>query len=566
MALHHTISSIAGKSIARTGAASWLKRFFILALLLGAMLIGLLQIRAPQPADSDVPTDAFSAVRAMEKVKVIAMEPHPVGSPAHDQVRDYLLAELQGLGLKPEVQRAEVTMDWGPRLTVPVENIMARIPGTDNSKAVMIAAHYDSVAGGPGAADDGAGIAAMLETVRALQVSGPLKNNLLLLMTDGEEPGLLGATAFMREHPWARDVGVVFNFEARGNKGPSLMFETSEQNGWLVQEFMKAVPQPLAYSLIYNVYKLMPNDTDLTVFREGGLSGMNFAFGMGLNAYHEQIDTPANLDLSSLQHHGEYMLHLVQHFGQLDLTDVRQQDRVYFNVFGWRMVSYSESWVFGLMLIDILLFAITVWHGLYRRRLSLKDLVSGFLLSLLNLAVVFGAVTLVWIIVRAIVSQSYYNSIVEDLTVGTYYFIGLLLLMLLITFLLIKWCSRYVRTESLWVGMLLLWLLLCTATSLFLPGGSYIFTWPLLFSMIGLNVSYVTREGAWNWLSVLFATPGILLFTPILYLVLVLMTLDLAGVLITIAALPCTLIYPLFCRMPMQGNEVILKDLAQYTR
>nr|WP_255807699.1 M20/M25/M40 family metallo-hydrolase [Cohnella mopanensis] len=443
---------------------------------------------------------------------------------------------------------------------------MARIPGTDNSKAVMIAAHYDSVAGGPGAADDGAGIAAMLETVRALQVSGPLKNNLLLLMTDGEEPGLLGATAFMREHPWARDVGVVFNFEARGNKGPSLMFETSEQNGWLVQEFMKAVPQPLAYSLIYNVYKLMPNDTDLTVFREGGLSGMNFAFGMGLNAYHEQIDTPANLDLSSLQHHGEYMLHLVQHFGQLDLTDVRQQDRVYFNVFGWRMVSYSESWVFGLMLIDILLFAITVWHGLYRRRLSLKDLVSGFLLSLLNLAVVFGAVTLVWIIVRAIVSQSYYNSIVEDLTVGTYYFIGLLLLMLLITFLLIKWCSRYVRTESLWVGMLLLWLLLCTATSLFLPGGSYIFTWPLLFSMIGLNVSYVTREGAWNWLSVLFATPGILLFTPILYLVLVLMTLDLAGVLITIAALPCTLIYPLFCRMPMQGNEVILKDLAQYTR
>ncbi|MBW7460185.1 M20/M25/M40 family metallo-hydrolase, partial [Paenibacillus sepulcri] len=344
--------------------------------------------------------------------------------------------------------------------TITIENIMARVPGTDNSKAVMLAAHYDSVPEGPGAADDGSAIAAMLETVRALQASGPLKNDLLLLLTDGEELGMLGAKAFMKEHPSAKDVGMVLNFEARGNKGPSFMFETSEQNGWMIQEFMKAAPQPVAYSLIYNVYKLMPNDTDLTEFREGGLPGLNFAFGMGLNAYHEEIDTPGNLDRSSIQHQGNYMLSLTKHFGQLDLNDVKQENRVYFNVLGWSMVSYPESWAFGFMLIGVLLFALTVWNGLYRRRLSLKGLTGGFLVSLLSLAVVFGAVTLVWNILRANVPHPYYVSIVKDPGVSTYYFIGLLLFMLLITVPLIRWCSRYVKAENLWVGALLLWVLL----------------------------------------------------------------------------------------------------------
>ncbi|UVI30293.1 M20/M25/M40 family metallo-hydrolase [Paenibacillus spongiae] len=550
---HYPISSYTSRPAAGSAAARWLKRISILVLLFGAMLIGLLQIRAPQPAGPDAPPDAFSADRAMEKLSVIAKEPHPVDSPAHDQVRDYLLAELEALGLKPEVQQAQGESVWEPGKTLTLENIVARIPGTDNSKALMIAAHYDSVPEGPGAADDGAAIAAMLETARALQVSGPLKNDVLLVMTDGEEMGLLGAKAFMKEHPWAKDVGLVLNFEARGNKGPSFMFETSEQNGWLIEEFMKAAPQPVAYSLVYNVYKLMPNDTDLTEFRAGGLPGLNFAFGMGLNAYHKEIDTPNNLDRSSLQHHGEYMLSLTRHFGQLDLTDVKQGDRVYFNVFGWKMVSYPESWALGFMLLGLLLFAVTVWHGWYQRRLSLKGLIGGFFVALLSLAVVFGVVTLIWSILQANVSHPYYVSIMKDLSVGTYYLIGLLLVMVLVAFLLIRTFSRYVRTENLWIGTLLLWVFLSAATTFYLPGGSYLFTWPLLFSLIGLNLSYMMREGAWAWPSALFAMPGILLFTPILYLVFVMMTLDMAGPLITVAALACTLIYPLFCRMPRRG-------------
>nr|WP_301539655.1 M20/M25/M40 family metallo-hydrolase [Paenibacillus sp. NEAU-GSW1] len=476
----------------------------------------------------------------MEKLEAIAKEPHPVGSLAHDAVRDYLLSELTALGLEPTIQASGK-----------LENIVARMPGTSNSQALMIAAHYDSVAGGPGAADDGAAIAAMLETVRAIQASGPLKNDLILLMTDGEEMGLYGAKAFISNHPWAKEPAIVLNFEARGNKGPSLMFETSEQNGWLVQQLMKAAPQPIAYSLIYNVYKIMPNDTDLTVFKEGGLHGMNFAFGMGVNAYHKMIDTPENLDRGSLQHHGEYMLNLTRHFGNMDLKGqhLKQEDRVYFNVFGWKMASYPVSWAKWFAILAALLFIATLVHGLRQRKLTLKGTAGGFALTLLSLGLVFGAVMLIWGVARSNVPIQQYRRMILDPQISLYALFGFLLLAALIVFLLIRWLSRYARAENIWMGALLLWLVLCAGTTFYLPGGSYLFTWPLLFSLAGLNISLRTnaKKAASTWLSALFAAPGLMMLTPICYLIYMMMTMQMAAAIVTIAAFAFTLIFPIGC-------------------
>ncbi|AOZ90922.1 M20/M25/M40 family metallo-hydrolase [Paenibacillus crassostreae] len=527
----------------------WVNRIGIPIIIVGAILIGLLQIKSPEPADLNAQPDSFSSARAMEKLQMIAKEPHPIETPEHDKVRDYLISELEGLGLSPEVQKTFVTNEWrGHKFSGNIENIITRIPGTDNSKAVMIAGHYDSVPTSPGAADDGAAIAAMLETVRTLQVSGPLKNDVILLMSDGEEAGLLGAKAFTDEHPWAKDVGLVLNFEARGNKGESFMFETSEQNGWIVKEFLKAAPQPLAYSLLYNIYKLMPNDTDLTIFREGGLAGLNFAFGSGLDAYHQPIDTPENLDQASLQHHGEYMLSLTQHFGNLDLTQVEQEDRVYFNVIGWNVISYPESLATWFMILGVLLFAITVWHGIRRGHIHLKGMTGGFLITLLNLGIIYGVVTLLWNGLKAIVSEDEYISLLLDPQISLYYLLGLLILTVTTSFLLIRFLSRYIRTKNLWMGSLFLWLILCIVTTLYLTGGSYLFTWPLIFSLIGMNVSFLNREGSLTWISAVFATVGFILLTPMIRLVNDMMTLDLAGILMTVSGLAFTLIYPVFCR------------------
>jgi len=519
----------------------------IFIICLASIIIGLLPIRTPQMVSSDAPLDQFSAERALEHLNVIAKVPHPTGSVEIFQVRDYLIQELQKLGLEPELQKSNVVSNLNSKHEASIENIIVRIPGLDNSKAVMVAAHYDSVPTSPGAADDGAAIAAILEMVRALQVSEELKNDLILLLSDGEEKGLLGAQAFVDEHPWAQDVGLVLNFEARGNKGPSVMFETTDQNGWIIKEFLEVAEQPLAYSLLYNVYKLMPNYTDMTEFRETSTSGLNFAFGMGLNAYHHIVDTPENLDKGSLQHHGDYMLTLTKHFGQLDLNDIKQEDRIYFNAIGWSMIHYPQSWALWFMIGGVLLFIGTIYHGIYKKRMNVKEMMVGFLFTLLSIAAVFGLISLLWAALKSIVSIEQYAAIVKDQQISTYFLIALLLLTSIVTVFLIRWASKYFTKENISISATFLWLILAVVTTFYLPGGSYLFIWPFIFSLLGINLALYVRTDLWEWISVVFAIPGIVLFTPIFFIVFNMLTLNIAGVLFTIPAIVLTLIFPVFC-------------------
>src|SRR5262249_8235602 len=156
----------------------------------------------------------------------------PVGSPEHASVLDYIVGEARTIGLDTEVQRTSGfrRSRTGQVQGAAVENIVARLPGKNNTRAVLLAGHYDSVATGPGASDDGSAVATMLETARALKAGPPLGNDLIFLFTDAEEVGLLGAQAFVTENPAVKNVGVVFNLEARGNEGATLMFETSADN------------------------------------------------------------------------------------------------------------------------------------------------------------------------------------------------------------------------------------------------------------------------------------------------------------------------------------------------
>ena len=210
---------------------------------------------------------------------------------------------------------------------------------------MVLMAHYDSVSSAPGAGDDASGVASILEIVRALKHGPPIQRDIIVLFTDGEEPGLLGAEAFAHAHPWMKDAGLILNFEARGNRGPSLLFETSQNNQPLIHFVARVAPYPIGSSLFYELYKILPNDTDFTVFRPAGIPGLNFAFGEGLEAYHSPLDTPDHLSLASLQHHGSYGLALTRHFGQLDLKALRnsQGDDVFFDWFGSRLVTYSQQ-------------------------------------------------------------------------------------------------------------------------------------------------------------------------------------------------------------------------------
>ncbi len=522
---------------------------FFLSIVLFAFL-GIYQLNPPDAVPINAPRMDFSSGRAMKHLEVIAQKPHPIGSPENAEVRNYILKELAARGLNPEVQKTTVINPrWGTPFRVgTVHNILARLPGTDNTKAILLAAHYDSVPTGPGASDDGAAVAAMLETVRALRVGLPLKNDVIFLFTDGEEAGLLGAKAFVDEHPWAKDIGVVLNFEARGNSGPSIMFETSSENEWLIQEFAKAALHPVANSFTYSIYKNLPNDTDLTIFKEAGWAGLNFSYINGLIHYHTMTDSVKNIDERSLQHHGSYTLALTRHFGNLDLQDTKASDAIYFDILGSAFVHYSEAWVTPLTVFVVFLFVGVVGLGLRRKQLTFPGMALGFLTFLLSAISASVIVTLVWWSIRALHSEYRWIQ-TGDTYNSNLYMLGFVALTLAITSGLYIWFRQKLSVPNLTVGAWLWWLLLMVLTSLYLPGASYLFTWPLLFSLLGLGFIFASRHrkpslGKRLAVLSLFALPGIILLTPTIYLIFVALSLSKSGAVMVMVVLLLGLLIP----------------------
>lgn len=261
---------------------------------------------------------------------------------------------------------------------------------------VVLAAHYDSVAAGPGASDDGAAIAAMLETVRALRSDDQLRNDLVLLITDGEEDGLLGAAAFVRQHPLARTRAVVLNWEARGVNGPSLMFETSSRNAALVTLFAATAPYPHGDSSFVEFYRRLPNNTDFTEFAAAGLPGMNVAYIQGAARYHTPGDSIANLDPASLQHHGANMLALTRALGNTDLaTLAADHDATYFRFLG-PVITYPIGLVWPLALLTVLALIALVVLARRRALLRIPGLLLGVASVVLPLATAAVAAQSLW--------------------------------------------------------------------------------------------------------------------------------------------------------------------------
>lgn len=220
----------------------------------------------------------------MQHLRVIARAPHPIGSAGSEEVRRYLVDQLRGLGLNPHVQSGtgfSRFIDWlGSFRAGNAHNILGRLPGTANTRAVLLVAHYDSFEQGPAAADDGAGVATILETIRAAKAQSPLRNDLIVLFTDGEEFGSLGADLFATSHPWVKGIGVVLNFDNAGAAGPAWMVETSKGNRWLIGQFAAAAQYPFASSVMYSGILLKGGSpTDLPVLMRAGLAGLNFGFG-----------------------------------------------------------------------------------------------------------------------------------------------------------------------------------------------------------------------------------------------------------------------------------------------
>lgn len=350
--------------------SSMLRVAALTALAVGIWALAKYGQAVPAVAPADAPATQFSAMRANATLgRILGPErPHPASTAENAAVRGRIIAEFAKLGVTAspytgtgcEVEKRGAAIVCGT-----VTDILAPvIAGT--GKAIVLLAHYDSVPAGPGAADDGSGVATVLETVRALKAGGGAsKHPVIAVLTDGEEYGLLGADAFLANPAFKDKVGAVINVEARGNQGQSRLFQTSPGDGRLIDLYDKAVPVYATSSLYAEIYKYMPNDTDLTLFIRDGITSFNFAFADNVAHYHTPLDTRAHLSLVSLQEQGDNMLGVARALQKTEYADLKGPDDVYLDVLGRWLPRIPESWALPGAVILLLLIggAVAVSHG-----------------------------------------------------------------------------------------------------------------------------------------------------------------------------------------------------------
>lgn len=464
-----------------------------------------------------VPPIEFSVDRAMTPLIEMTKEPHYLGSDGHKSVQKILLNELQKLGLQPHYQEAFTLNSAVKTLTKP-RNILARIEGSGEGKALMLVSHYDSaLVPSFGAADNASGVVTILESVRAYLASGTKpKNDIILLFTDGEELALDGAKLFMDEHPWAKEVGLALNFEARGTSGPSnMILETNQGNAELIKEFIKANPSyPVASSLMYSVYKILPNDTDSTVFREAGdIDGFFFAFIDNHFNYHTAEDNLYNLNRNSLMHQGSYLLPLLYHFGEIDLSATKSgEDHVYFNFPGIKMMHYSFIWIFPLLILAWLLFFFLLSYGLKNRIISLAAIFKGFSKSIIGLITAFVIGFFGWKLIMAF--YPHYAEIQQGFTYnGHSYIAAFVCISIALCFFLYRMKAEKEEKKSFYVGPLFLWLILNTFLAIYLKGATY-FILPVFFGLLSFFLLLKKEKTSLILISIL-AIPAIIIFAPL---------------------------------------------------
>lgn len=406
----------------------------------------------------------FSIENALSHLKVISEKTHHVGTKEHKKVQDYIVKELEKLNLSVEIQtQTVVNKKWFAGTTT--ENIIARIKGSGTGKALLLLSHYDSNPHSAlGASDAGSGVVTILEGVRAfLAENQQPKNDIIILISDAEELGLLGAKAFVDHHPWSKDVGLVLNFEARGSGGPSYMLmETNGKNSTLISEFLKANPTyPAANSLMYSIYKKLPNDTDLTVFREeGNINGFNFAFIGDHFDYHTAQDSYERLDRETLAHQADYLMNTLYHFSSIDLDNLNsEKDHIYVNFPFLKLLHYPFSWVVPLLIIAIILFLIILFFGFSLNKIQLKDVLRGFAAFIISVALCGGVSFFLW--KGLLIIHPQYQDMLHGFTYNGYTYIAAFsFLNIWLLYTVYKKFATSTNITSLFVAPITFWLLI----------------------------------------------------------------------------------------------------------
>jgi hypothetical protein len=497
----------------------------ILGLVLFALVLLVVRARLepPAPRGTDAPAAEFSGARAFELLRALAGDgsPHPTGSPGNDRIRQAIVAELRRLGYEPTVQEGVACSPAGTcallRNVVAYQGVPLQGKGLGQhlegkDRAVLLMAHYDSVPAGPGIGDDLSGVATVLETARALKAGLPPERPVILLLTDGEEMGLLGAELFVNRHPWAADVEVVVNMEARGTSGPSLMFETLGDDALLVARYAGAAPRPITSSVYSTIYEALPNDTDLTVFKnrkDRKYNGLNFAFIRSPARYHTADDTIDNLSPASLQHHGDNALAAMRGLSTGSWFLAKGGDAVFFDVLGFGVVRWPKGWTLAIAILALVLVVVASLRrrddAVPPRRGSVLFGVLGFLGAVVVTALLAVGLS---IAIRGATPGLWVQGPQPEIT-------AFWLLAFAVVAALSAAVSRRAGSAGLWSGVWISWAVLGVLLAAVAPGVSYLFVVPALVAGIAGIAGLVLRFGG-AVVSLIPAGVAAVLWMPIL--------------------------------------------------
>ncbi len=330
-----------------------------LAVIAAAIALAVMATTPPAPKPQSAPEREFSSQRAMKDVELIATTPHATGTAENAAVRAYLVERMKVMGLEVREEQLplppksiERMKGWSKGAHAPdkMVNVIGILPGQDrNLPAIALMAHHDTVWGSPGASDDTAGVATILESVRAIKTRGPAQRDLAVVLTDAEELGLSGAEAFFASDPLRERIGMIINMEARGGGGRTTLFETSPDNGNAIAFYADAVSNPGASSLAAFIYSVLPNDTDLSVSLRAKKPGYNFAFIGRSGLYHSPKSTPSNLDQGALQDMGGQVLALTDRLVREKQLPAPAPSVIFFDFFGLFLITYP-AWIGWVML------------------------------------------------------------------------------------------------------------------------------------------------------------------------------------------------------------------------
>ncbi len=514
----------------------------VIALIAAVWVATLPMTRTPDVVPATASATLFSGERAMAHLRVVAAEPHPLASPEHANVVDYITGRLAALGIDTDVQTTiAVRPDYegadGFVNAARLQNIVARIPGANSTGAVLLASHYDSMPTSNNAADGGIGVAAVLETARALRAGPPLANDIILFFGDGDATMTLGERAF-QQHPWFKDIRLGFELEAAPKGASAIAFAgqgspdrtgpivpyLESDNGWYLREALKVVPHPFVMMAL-NDFPIHASSL-FSIMIDTDIAGVGFVQFGGGEAYHTLLDNPDRIHPASIQQSGDYFLALARHFGDMRIDEQRTAPQlIAFSVWPGVVVHYPATWAAPIAGLLVLLFGAVLAAGIRRRRLAAGGMLTGLGLFIASLIAVLLVTALAWVLASALnpvyrvhMTRGYYGL---DWRLAS--FVALTVATAATLYLGARRVIPAARhDQSVSGGALILPVLLAAVSSLALPTPSYLLVWPAFAGvlLLGGNVIFPARAARpWMRAGTLTATAlvPLVLFTPVLY-------------------------------------------------